>query len=62
MLFRSGVTSVYRMGIEGDALSLGSSPELTYTMGDNTGAQFANSNPYAEWISASNLDGLMELE
>lgn len=58
----TGVTSVYRMGIEGDALSLGSSPELTYTMGDNTGAQFANSNPYAEWISASNLDGLMELE
>ena len=58
----TGVTSVYRMGIEGDALSLGSSPELTYTMGDSAGAQFANSNPYAEWISASNLDGLMELE
>lgn len=58
----TGVTSVYRMGIEGDALSLGSSPELTYTMGDSAGAQFANSNPYAEWISASNPDGLMELE
>lgn len=55
----TGVTSVYRMGIEGDALSLGSSPELTYTMGDSAGAQFANSNPYAEWISASNPEGLM---
>lgn len=58
----TGVVNIYRMDIEGDALSLGSSPELTYTMGDNTGAQFANSNPYAEWISASNQDGLMELE
>lgn len=58
----TGVTDVYRMGIEGDALSLGSSPELTYTMGDNTGAQFANSNPYAEWISVSNLEGLMGSE
>lgn len=58
----TGVTDVYRMGIEGDALSLGSSPEFTYTMGDSAGAQFANSNPYAEWISPSNLDGLMELE
>lgn len=58
----TGVTSVYRMGIEGDALSLGSSPELTYTMGDSVGTQFANSNPYAEWISASNPEGLMEPE
>lgn len=58
----TGVTDVYRMGIEGDALSLGSSSELTYTMGDNTGAQFANSNPYAEWISVSNLEGLMGSE
>lgn len=58
----TGGTDIYRIAIKGDTLTLGSSPELSYTMGDNTGTQFINSNRYAEWMSASSTDGLKELK
>ena len=57
----TGETDIYRITIEGDALIKGSSPELTYTMGDSTETQFINSNHYSEWMNISNLDGLKEL-
>ena len=41
---------------------MGSAPELTYTLGDDAGAQFINSNSCAGWMSAYGMDGLAELE
>ena len=58
----TGEIRIYRLTIAGDTLTMGSAPELTYTLGDDAGAQFINSNSCAGWMSAYGMDGLAELE
>lgn len=58
----TGEIRIYRLTIAGDTLTMGSAPELTYTLGDDPGAQFINSNSCVGWMSAYGMDGLAELE
>lgn len=58
----TGGTDIYRITIKDNTLTCGRSPEISYTMGDDTGTQFINSNSYAEWKSISDTDGLKELK
>lgn len=58
----TGENDISRITIEEDTLTLVSSLELTYTMGDSTETQFINSNRYAEWTRISNLSELNKLK
>lgn len=54
----TGKTEICRVTMNGDTITKGSTPELTFTMGDGTDDTFYASNQAVQWKSISDLSGL----
>ena len=56
----TGETDICRVTMDGDTITKGYPPEISYIMGDGTDDEFHASNPAVQWKSISDLTGLDE--
>lgn len=56
----TGETDICRVTMDGDTVTKGYTPEISFTMGDGTDDEFYASNPAVQWKNISDLAGLDE--
>ncbi len=56
----TGKTDICRVTMNGDTVTKGYTPEISFIMGDGTDEEFHASNPAVQWKSISDLTGLDE--